>query len=623
MDPRMLQYYTRELQHIREMCGEFAREYPKIAGRLGLEGLECADPYVERLLEGFGYMAARVQLKVDAEYPRFSQHLLEMVYPHFLAPQPSMAMVQVQPDLNEGSLVDGFVLPRGTALRGRMGKGDQTPCEYRTAQDVTLWPIELDRADYLPTRAAVSALGVSGLAGVKAGLRLRLKTAGDIPVSRLGLDRLVFHLRGSEGLPARLLEQLLARTVAVVVQPAATKAGWSQVLPRARVAPVGFADDEALLPHGPRSFQGYRYLQEYFAFPERFLQVEVTGLGPGIRRCEEREVDVLLLFDAPDPALESGVDSSHFALFCTPAINLFEKRADRIHLNDSRPEYHLVPDRSRPQDYEVFAVTSVTGFGANNQDKREFRPFYAVRDSDGPDDGGAFYTLSREPRMLSSRQRSHGPRSSYVGSEVFISLVDSQEAPFGADLRQLSITTVCTNRDLPLHMPLGGGRTDFSLETGAPVAAIRCVAGPTRPQPSRAYREVAWQLISHLSLNYLSLVDGVDGPGALRQLLGLYGGTNDAAIRRQIDGLAAVGSRPIVRRLEGAGPSAVARGLEVAVTLDEAAFEGAGVFPLGLVLENFFARYVSINSFTETVLKSTDRGEVMRWPPRLGQRQVM
>ena len=504
-----------------------------------------------------------------------------------------------------------------------MGKGDQTPCEYRTAQDVTLWPIELERADYLPTRAAVSALGISGLARVKAGLRWRLKTAGGMAFNQLSLDRLVFHLRGSEGLPAQVLEQLLARSVSVAVKPASSKADWVQILPEARVGPVGFADDQALLPHGPRSFQGYRYLQEYFAFPERFLQVEVTGLGPGIRRCEEGEVDVVVLFDAPSPALEGGLDSSHFSLFCTPAINLFEKRADRIHLTEKRAEYHLVPDRSRPQDFEVYSVTAVTGFGANNQDKREFRPFYAIRDTDGPDDGGAFYTLSREPRMLSSRQRNHGPRSSYIGSEVFISLVDGHEAPFGADLRQLSITTVCTNRDLPLHMPLGSGRTDFTLETGAPVAAIRCVAGPTRPQPSRAYRDIAWQLISHLSLNYLSLADGADGPGALRQLLGLYGGNGDASIKRQIDGLVSVDSRPVVRRLAGAGPSAVGRGLEVAVTLDESAFEGTGVFLLGLVLENFFARYVSINSFTETVLRTPDRGEVMRWPPRLGQRHAL
>ena len=625
MDPRLLNYYNRELQHIRELFGEFAKEYPKVAGRLGLEGLECADPYVERLLEGFGYMAARVQLKVDAEFPRFTQHLLEMVYPHYLAPTPSMAMVQVQPDLSEGALAEGFTIPAGTALRSRAGAGDETPCEYRTAHEVTLWPLELTEAEYLGTTAAVAALGVTDLARVKAGIRLRIKTTAGLTFDQLSLDRLAVCLRGVDKLPMHVYEQLIAHPLGVVLQPPRGKGVWREVASKSKVRPLGFSDEEALLPLGRRSFQGYRHLHEYFAFPERYMLVELGGLAPGVRRCEDDELDIIVLLDAGDTVLENALDASHFALFCTPAINLFEKRADRIHLSNRTTEYHVVPDRSRPMDFEIYGVNSVIGFGTSTEQKQEFRPFYAATDVSDTREDQAYYALHREQRQLSSRQREFGPRSSYIGSEVFVSLVDANEAPYSGNLRQLALTTLCTNRDLPLQMPVGSGKTDFTLESGAPALSVRCISGPTRPHPSSARREIAWQLISHLSLNYLSLADSDDGRGAaaLRQLLGLYANLHDPSIRKQIEGLVSIRSRPVHRRISSAGPIAFGRGLELTLTMDEQGFEGTGVFLLGAVLEHFFAKYVSINSFTESVLTTTERGEVMRWPPRIGQRHVL
>ena len=194
MDRRLLDYYNRELQHVREVGAEFAREFPKIAGRLELEGFECADPYVERLLEGFAFLAARVQLKIDAEFPRFTQHLLETIYPGYLAPIPSMAMVQFQPDPSEGSLMAGVPVPRGSALRSVPGKGEVTACEYRTAHEVTLWPIEIKEVEYFRYSGAAASLGVPALPGVKAGLRIRLKTTGGLRFDQLALERLTLHI---------------------------------------------------------------------------------------------------------------------------------------------------------------------------------------------------------------------------------------------------------------------------------------------------------------------------------------------------------------------------------------------------------------------------------------------
>jgi type VI secretion system protein ImpG len=622
MDPRLLGSYNRELQYLREMGGEFAREFPKIAGRLGLESLECSDPYVERLLESFAFLTARVQLKIDAEFPRFSQHLLHMVYPHLLAPTPSMAVLELQPNLSEGALADGFCVARGAALRSLTGRGAETACEYRTAHEVTLWPLELIGAEYTSFLADLGSLRLFGKG--KAALRLRLRAAAGLSMDRLALAHLPIFLRGSDEIAMRLYELLMGHSVAVVARAGGPGQPEGHVMADASVSPLGFDDEQALLPYGPRSFQGYRLLQEYFAFPNRYMFFDLCGLQNTVRSCPDPELEIIVVFDTPDPRLEKAVSPSQFALFCTPAVNLFPRRADRIHLGASASEYHVVPDRTRPMDFEVYAVTEVVGYGTGADEKQEFLPFYATNEQSAGA-GTAYYTVHRQPRVLSAKQRVQGARSSYVGSEVFLALVDPDDAPFRSQLKQLAVAVTCSNRDLPLHLPLGQGISDFSLESGAPVAAVRCVAGPTPPRPSCAHGDPTWRLISHLSLNYLSLTDAADGGGAkaLRELLALYGDSADAVIRRQIEGVRFVASQAVTRRLPLPGPAAFARGTKVTLTCDETAFAGMGVFLLGSVLERFFSKYTSINSFTETALQTVQRGEIARWPARIGRRQLV
>ncbi|MFL6674166.1 MAG: type VI secretion system baseplate subunit TssF [Massilia sp.] len=619
MNPRFLRYYSQELQHLREMGGEFARDYPKIAGRLGLEGFDCADPYVERLLEGFSFLAARVQMKLDAEFPRFTQHLSELVYPQFLAPTPSMAVVQLQPDLGNPSLKEGYRVARGTALRSVLGKGDTTACEYRMAHEVTLWPLELAEARFFTFGGALAGVDLRLPPSVKAGIRLRLRSSG-VPLRELALDRLALHLRGSDALPDRIYESMLAGVEGVLVLPVARPAAWHSLLPRSALAPLGFAPGEALLPNDRRGLQGYRLLQEYFAFPQRYHFVELSGLREALARCADTEAEIVILLNRADGQLEQVLDASHFALNCTPAANLFQRRADRINLTGEQLEYHLLVDRTRPLDYEVYQVEDVTGYGAGPQAEQRFLPFYSAHDLAGSLQHKAFYQLRREPRAISQRQRRTGPRSSYIGSEAFLTLVDAAEAPYRSDLRQLGATVWCTNRDLPLSMPLGVGKTDFILDSGAPVLAVRCVAGPSQPYPSFAEGAVAWRLLNHLSLNYLSLADTdpQQGAVALRELLALYCHAGDLAGQRQVEGVRTIASYTITRRMPSPGPITFGRGLQVTVTLDDAAFEGSGAFVLGAVLARFFAQYVSINAFTETVVRTVARGEIMRWPAQEG-----
>ena len=623
MDPRLLKYYNRELQYMREMGAEFAKAYPKIASRLSLDEFECADPYVERLLEGFSFLAARIQLKLDEEFPRFTQHLMERVYPHYLSPTPSMMVVQFQADMLEPSLGDGFLLPRHSTLRSRLGKGNHTACIYRTAQDVTLWPIQIQSVDYLPTPASIALAGIGKQERAKAAIRLRLNTTGDIPFNRLDLDRLPLFLSGGES-GMRAFEALAGHTLRMVARAPEAESYRTTVKP-GPVRIMGFEENESLLPYGPRSFQGYRFLAEYFTLPERFMFVELYDLQSVIRGCDDQLLELFILLDESNPDLEGSLSEANFLLNCAPAINLFPKRADRIHLSDGDAEYHILPDRTRPMDYEVYEVTGVKGFGSNTEQSQTFYPFYASNDFIASDQPLAYFATHRMPRLLSSRQQREGARSSYVGSELFVSIVDADEAPYQSDLRQLAVTTLCTNRDLPMHIPLGQGGSAFTLDSSTPVNQIRCVGSPTKPKPSTAQGAISWRLINHLSLNYLSLANEnqEQSTAALKDFLQLYADTSDPSLRKQVDGVVSIQSKPVNRRLPSPGPIAFGHGLEITLTLDEAAFEGSGAFLFGAVMEQFFRKYTAINSFTETVVVTLERGEIMRWPVRLGLRQTL
>lgn len=620
MNPRFLRYYNQELQHLREVGGEFAKDFPKIAGRLGLEGFDCADPYVERLLEGFSFLAARIQLKIDAEFPRFTQHLAELVYPHLLAPTPSMTVVQMQPDLSNPALAGGFVLPRQTVLQSIVPSTDFTTCEYRTAHELTMWPLQLAEAKFFTYGGAQAGVDMTLPPGVKAGLRLRLRISDDFEFSKLPLDKLAFYIRGNDDVPMRLYEKIFSHIEGVLITPARGAHAGYKLLPKTAVKTLGFAEEDALLPSHKQSFQGYRLLQEYFAFPQRFMFFEFQGLRPGLHICQEKEIDITILLNRGDAILEQTVDSSYFALNCVPAVNLFPHRADRIEVTSKQLEYHVVPNRAHPMDYEIYQVTDVAGYGNGPEALQTFESFYNAKDLSSLRQAKAFYQIRREKRLLSERQRLNGPRSSYIGSEVFVSIVDGNNTPYSPDLMQLGLGVLCTNRDLPLSMPLGIGRTDFLVMTESPIEAARCVAGPSQPFPSFAEGAMAWRFLNHLSLNYLSLVenDAQQGALALRELLSLYCHEGDTASQRQIEGVRSVHTSRITRRMPSPGPITFGRGLQLTLTMDDTAFEGTGPFLLGAVLDHFFAQYVSINSFTETVVRTVARGEIMRWPSKAG-----
>jgi type VI secretion system protein ImpG len=623
MDARLLDYYNRELTYMHELGAEFAQRYPKIAGRLGMRGIEVSDPYVERLLEGFSFLTARIQLKMDAEFPRFSQRLLEVVYPNFLAPLPAMAVVQIDGNLNEGSLKAGYELPRHTIMRGRMIKGEQTACEFRTGHEVTLWPIRIADASIGPVPAEIAHAMPAVAQRAKSAITIKLEAVGGTTFAELPIDRLEFFLSGAELHALRVLELAVHHSIGTVCR--------SSPGSKARIVPLGdeairhegFDPEQALLPYDARSFQGYRLLHEYFAFPDRYLFFSVKNLRAAASAMGGTTMEIVILLDRADGDLERVVDAKHFSLFCTPIINLVPRRSDRIPVGPGQHEHHAVIDRTRPRDFEIFTVERVTGHMASGSEEREFRPFLG---SFAADDGdfGAYFSLRREPRLVSDRARAQGTRTSYTGSEVYVSLVDQHDAPFPHSLRHITIDALCTNRDLPLLLPTGL-ESDFSLRVSAPVRGIRILRGPSRPYPALAEGALTWRLISHLGLNYLSLtdVDATQGAAALREMLDLYGNLADPAVRRQIQGVRSMALAPVFRRLPEPGPIVFGRGVEIALKIDEVAFSGASPYLFGAVLEQFFSRHVSLNAFTEFALSSLQRGEIARWTPRIGRRPAV
>ncbi len=626
MNQRFLSLYNEELQFIREQSGEFAAAYPKVAGRLALdrEGKEmCADPFVERLLEGFAFLTARVRHKFDAEFPRFTQALLETIYPHYLSPTPSMLVARLDPDLNDGALLAGYRVPRGTLLRALPGRNERTACEFRTAHEVTVWPLRLTEAQYYTRDLGTLGLGAAGEA--RAALRFRFEiTAGGDADALKSLPHLDLYIRGNDEIPVRIYEQLIGRQTTTLLRPVESgRLPPTRTLGAPAVRRVGLAEDEALLPASPRTFEGYRLLKEYFAFPQRFLFARLAGLGEALAGLKCTSFDVIVLLGAVEPLLEGRIDRSSFDLFCTPAINLVRRRADRIQIEPRFHEYQVIVDRTRSLDFELYRLESVKGIGANAEEVQEFHPFYRARSGDLA--SGAYFTAHRVPRVLTERERRFGKESSYAGSELYVSLVDVQAAPYRGDLRQIALEVLATNRHLPLTMGIGQARTDFTLEGGGPVQAVFCVTGPTAPREAFIDGEILWRLISHLSLNYHSIVG--EGKGdervAFRELLRLYSDPADRAMLKQIEGVQSVSSRPVVRRVDARGSVTFVRGSELTVSLDETLFAGSGIFLFGSVLERFFAKYASINSFTETAIVSPQRGEVMRWPIQTGTRPLL
>lgn len=618
MRDELLGYYERELSFLRQMGAEFAEKYPKIAGRLQLEPDTCEDPHVERLIEAFAFLASRVHLKVDDEFPEITESLLNVLYPHLLAPIPSMSIVQFVLDPSQVSLQSGQKIPRGAMLYSRSVAG--TSCRFRTAYPVHLWPLEMKQA-----RFELPIPGVGPEEGVRTVLRLELKTFGASPLRELKekvseseekhLESLRFYLQGEGKVVYALHELIHNHLVAVELRPGGPRDVPSPVkLPKSVVSGVGFERDEGLLPYTDRSFMGYRLLAEYFAFPEKFFFFDVKGLERAAREDFDDGLEILLYFDRDFP-LERNVSAQTFRLNCTPVANLFRQIAEPIRLTHLQPEYRVVPDVRRQDVTEVYSVEGVTSVSKGSDRVTSYEPFYSYRHGFEKGQAPAFWYMSRRPSA----------RKDDDGTDAFLSLVDLGFNPVQPEADTLTVEVVCTNRDLPSRLPFEGAESDFQLEGAGVFSGIRCLRRPTPTVRPPLRRGLQWRLLSHLSLNLLSLVERSDGQGpeALQEILRLYDFSDSSVTRQQIAGITKVGSRRVLRSIGVLQPSFV-RGIEVTLELDEQQFVGTGTFLFAQVLERFLGLYCSVNSFSQLVLTSRQReGVIRRWAPRAGEQIVL
>lgn len=622
MDPRLLRIYNEELAYLRETAREFGEEHPKVAGRLGLDTPADPDPYVERILEGSAFLSARVRLKIADQFPDFTQHLLNAVQPAYLAPTPSMCIVAMEPADGDPIPPDGYRIARGSALNARFADNTGSAVQFRTGHGVTLLPLAVTACDYLATRAAVAPYAASAGVNAQAGLRFRLSGLGGAPITEVTAASLPIYLDGSEHVPGELYRQCIGDAVAVIARDpdAAAMDNWVRLpLPRQH----GFTEDCALLPADRRAFRGYRLLSEYFACPERFLFVAFEELTRAFAGCDT-SCEIVVLFSRSAPNLAGSLTPANLRLFCTPAINLFEKQLDRVQITETDHEKQIMPDRTRPLDYEVWRVLEVKAHDLGAQESRPVAPLHAFGSLLYDWRSALFYVTRAAPRRLSTREQKRRKRTDYTGTETWISVTSPGNPAGMRNLRELSVRALATNRELPELLRFGSQTSDFELDIGAPVKAIRAVRAPTRPRPPLGLGAAAWRVIGHLTPNYTSLAPEDDSdPSLLRDHIALYGRTDDPSIRRQVDGVLEVQSERVTRRIPGARRLAFGRGRRIRIRLDDSAFENARIFLFSAVIERFVAEFASINSFTECVFETKDMGVFVQWPTRVGERPTI
>ena len=633
IDPQLKEYYEEELRFLRRLGAGFAKQHEEIAEGLRLEPNRCDDPHVERLLEGFAFLAARVHRRIDDDFTEISQSLLSLVYPHYLRPIPSMSVVEFRPD--PGGPSSGFLIESGRSLVAPPTKGVR--CRFKTCYDTTIWPLEVTEAKW----QAPHELDIGGhTRELTAGLRLRLKCHGDLTFEDLGgLESLRFFLNGDLSLVSALYELLDNSCTGILLRDGDDTSGGSTAkLPKDSLVPVGFGEDEGMLPYPRRSFLGYRLLQEYFTFPYKFFFFDLKGLDrlPSVVQGNTAEVVFLIgPFEGPDKdqALARFVSRDTIRLGCTPVVNLFEGESEPVRLNQKRTEYTLRARGSKEFPPEIFSVDELSAVTPSAPRRIPFAPFFSYRTREKGEGEGLFW-----------HERRHA--STWIpggATDVSIACVDQTGSTVYPEFPSASAQLTCFNGRLPSMLSMGREKGDLDLEGGgAPLRATVALMHPTEPIQPPLDGSIHWRLISQLSLNYLSLV-GEDSPEAstgqptpkgakprsgapLRELLNLYNFGDSSTGEKHVQGITAVNSEPWYARVRSDQGLSFARGRRIFVDLDEEHFSGGGIYLFASVLERFLALYASMNSFSALVARVRSKRKtytLREWEPRAGYRPLI
>jgi len=519
--------------------------------------------------------------------------------------------VQMHVDPEQGKLTTGLKIEKGTLLYSPPVAG--FPCKFQTSYDTVLWPLRVHVAQWsTPDKIQPTLRGFSALAA----LRLEVHCLSDVKLSALELSSLRFYISGDSNQAHSLLELLSNNCAAIVVRDMAAPSKRVVTLTANAFRPLGFSGSEEILPYPKRSFGGYRILQEYFTFPEKFFFFELGNMDQAVGAGIGEKFEIIFLisgFERSDrqQVLELGVSPATFRLGCTPIVNLFPQTSEPILLDQKRFQYRIVPDARREKALDIFSVDEVVGVSAKSPEPIQYEPFHAYRHGNR-ERSPAFWYIARRPS---------GWRVD-MAPDVHLMLIDLEGRPLTPDEDTITARLTCSNRDLPSRLPFGNERGDFEMEGSGPVHRVVSLFKPTDYIHAPAERSTLWRLLSHLSLNYLSLVS--EGKDAFKEILRVYNFSKSIHVDRQIEGITEINSRPSFGRVVSDMGVSFARGTKIELQFDEDQFVGGGVYTFASVLEHFLAHYVSMNSFSQLAAKTVQRkGYLREWPPRAGNKVLI
>jgi type VI secretion system protein ImpG len=607
----LLRYFEEELGLFGLYAREFRNRYPKPASDLHISGDTYEDPSVARLIQSVALMSARIKKRLDDDYPKFTESLLESLYPHYLRPLPSHSIVQIGQRGAAELLPELRVVPRGSTLRTAAVQG--MICFFRSVYDVTLAPVNLSKAEF--TSAANAPRSVRLPRGASSCISVVIDrgsdkvdlSAGDLPVLRVFVD-------GEPSMRAALLDTLLMRTVAAYVQ-VNHESAWLP-LEKSPLRLAGLGEDDAMVPFPARSHPAFRLLTEYFTYPEKFnfLDVdlaEITRLLPP--RCARVTLHLLLSGvhgDSSEARLLSSLSHKNLLLGCTPVINLLDKAAEPVQLAHTSAEYPLCADSAHARAYEIHSVNAVRlVHGGPGGPVTEFEPLYSTRHGGASQQGGRHYWVTRRDETTAAISPGH---------EMRIALIDSDFKPSETAGATLSAEVTCTNRDLPCQLPYGAQGGDMHTDSVPSSSPIRLLRKPTPTYRFDARHGAHWRLVSHLALNYGRLTNA--GLPDFQKMLALYDLPRSASSQRQIKGIVGLEHGSVRAWIKTEPVSSLMPGIRVRMTVDEQAFAGSGIYVFAQVMDRYFALNGQLNCFTQLEIVSQQTGEeILTCPPRTAE----
>jgi type VI secretion system VasI/ImpG family protein len=607
----LLPHYEYELGLFARALGDFAIRYPKIAARLGIQSGRTDDPHVTRLIQTFSFLAAHLDSKLADDYPEFTEALLEVVHPHYLRTVPSCAIARFEPRAIVGQLTEPVVVPRGVELNARTA-----PVRFRSAYDVTISPLQIRSARYAPTTLAPSAVRLP--ADATGVLSISFTSAAGPFTAAITDGSIRVYLSGERPLVSSLLDALLLRAAAAYVE--VDQCGRWRAISKVPFEPVGFADDDRLLPGSrttSRTATTYRYLLEYFAFPELFdfVDLDMGRVRRAASAPDARELTLhVVLRDTPADSIAAQVlasfDATALKLFCTPVVNLFSQPAQPIVLK-GQDAYPVDPVRlTKHSALGVYSIDAVyLGELSKKKDKDEdvsldsdrprtlVRPYQALSHDPRPDSAAVYWVAFRDRDVGSPGRQTM--KLSLVG-------LDGQSAR--PKLPQIDVVTTVTNRDLPARLPIGNPVGDLLLESKALDCPIQLITRPTLTAELSRGNGALWRVLSTLSPHPLDLTR--DGLSGLKSFLRLHAVRTTPLAQRCIDAITELDYKPAIKwmSLDSQFPSFV-RGIEIMLSFDETALREVSLVVFTKLLERFFAPYGPTNSYVQLVVRSAQTGQ--------------